>query len=95
MAPKVRKRAQSGRSDAAGGSVVYCDVTEQNRVAMSRHRHNVASRHYDGSRRCCYSWNKLVTVKKIYIYPASDTSDADDDLHDTYTEHVIFSFKSK
>jgi hypothetical protein len=36
-------------------SVVYCDVTEQNRVAMSRHRHNVASRHYDGSRRCCYS----------------------------------------
>jgi hypothetical protein len=30
-------------------SVVYCDVTEQNRVAMSRHRHNVASRHYDGS----------------------------------------------
>jgi hypothetical protein len=40
-------------------------------------------------------WDKLVTVKKIYIYPASDTSDADDDLHDTYTEHVIFSFKSK
>jgi hypothetical protein len=37
------------------GSVVYCDVTEQNRVAMSRHRHNVASRHYDGLRRCCYS----------------------------------------
>jgi hypothetical protein len=37
------------------GSVVYCDVTKQNRVAMSRHRHNVASRHYDGSRRCCYS----------------------------------------
>jgi hypothetical protein len=25
----------------------------------------------------------------------SDTSDADDDLYDTYTEHVIFSFKSK
>jgi hypothetical protein len=36
-------------------SVVYYDVTERNRVAMSRHRHNVASRHYDGSRRCCYS----------------------------------------
>jgi hypothetical protein len=36
-------------------SVVYCDVTERNRIAMSRHRHNVASRHYDGSRRCCYS----------------------------------------
>jgi hypothetical protein len=36
-------------------SVVYCDVTERNRVAMSRHRHNIASRHYDGSRRCCYS----------------------------------------
>jgi hypothetical protein len=36
-------------------SVVYCDVTERNPVAMSRHRHNVASRHYDGSRRCCYS----------------------------------------
>jgi hypothetical protein len=34
-------------------NIVYCDVTEQNRVAMSRHRHNVASRHYDGSRRCC------------------------------------------
>jgi hypothetical protein len=40
---------------ARQSSVVYCDVTEQNRVAMSRHRHNVASRHYDGSRRCCYS----------------------------------------
>jgi hypothetical protein len=39
----------------AEASVVYCDVTERNRVAMSRHRHNVASRHYDGSRRCCYS----------------------------------------
>jgi hypothetical protein len=36
-------------------SIVYCDVTERNRVAMSRHRHNVPSRHYDGSRRCCYS----------------------------------------
>jgi hypothetical protein len=24
-----------------------------------------------------------------------DMSDADDDLHDMYTEHVIFSFKSK
>jgi hypothetical protein len=36
-------------------SVVYCDVTERNRVAMSCHRHNVASRHYDGSRRCYYS----------------------------------------
>jgi hypothetical protein len=36
-------------------NVVYCDVTEQNRVAMSRHRHNVASRHYDGLRHCCYS----------------------------------------
>jgi hypothetical protein len=40
-------------------------------------------------------WGKLITVKKNYIYSASDTSDADDDLHDTYTEHVIFSFKSK
>jgi hypothetical protein len=40
---------------SASPSVVYCDVTEKNRVAMSRHRHNVASRHYDGSRRCCYS----------------------------------------
>jgi hypothetical protein len=40
-------------------------------------------------------WDKLVTVKKIYIHPASDTSDADNDLHDTYTEHVIFNFKSK
>jgi hypothetical protein len=39
----------------ASDSVVYCDVTERNRVAMSRHRHNVASRHYDGSRHCCYS----------------------------------------
>jgi hypothetical protein len=29
--------------------VVYCDVTERNRVAMSRHRHNVASHHHDGS----------------------------------------------
>jgi hypothetical protein len=38
-----------------GANIVYCDVTERNRVAMSRHRHNVASRHYDGSRRCCYS----------------------------------------
>jgi hypothetical protein len=36
-------------------SVVYCDVTEQNRVAMSCHRYNVTSHHYDGSRRCCYS----------------------------------------
>jgi hypothetical protein len=36
-------------------SVVYCDVTEQNRVTLSRHRHNVDSCHYDGSRRCCYS----------------------------------------
>jgi hypothetical protein len=36
-------------------SVVYCDVTERNRIAMSRHRNNVASRHYDGLRRCCYS----------------------------------------
>jgi hypothetical protein len=46
----------AGASNTAGtSSVVYCDVTEQNRVAMSRHRHNVASRHYDGSRRCCYS----------------------------------------
>jgi hypothetical protein len=35
--------------------VVYCDMIERNRVAMSRHRHNVASRHYDGSRHCCYS----------------------------------------
>jgi hypothetical protein len=35
--------------------VVYCDVTERNRVAMSRHRHNVVSRHYDGLRRCCYN----------------------------------------
>jgi hypothetical protein len=40
-------------------------------------------------------WGKLVTVKKIYIHPASDTLDVDDDLHDTYTEHVIFSFKNK
>jgi hypothetical protein len=38
--------------------------------------------------------DKLVTVI-FYIHPASDTSDADDNLHDTYTEHVIFSFKSK
>jgi hypothetical protein len=37
------------------GSVVYCDVTERNRVAMSHHRYNVPSHHYDGSRRCCYS----------------------------------------
>jgi hypothetical protein len=36
-------------------SVVYCNVTERNRVAMSRHCHNVASCHYDGSRRCYYS----------------------------------------
>jgi hypothetical protein len=35
--------------------VVYCDVIERNCIAMSRHRHNIASRHYDGSRRCCYS----------------------------------------
>jgi hypothetical protein len=35
--------------------VVYCDVTEQNCVAMSRQRHNVASRHYDGSRGCYYN----------------------------------------
>jgi hypothetical protein len=35
--------------DHVGGSVVYCDVTERNRVAMSRHRHNVASHHYDES----------------------------------------------
>jgi hypothetical protein len=38
-------------------------------------------------------WRKLVTVKKNYIHPASDTSDADDDLHDTYTEHVSFFLK--
>jgi hypothetical protein len=36
-------------------SVVYCDLTERNRIAMSRHCHNVASHHYDGSRHCCYS----------------------------------------
>jgi hypothetical protein len=41
--------------DQLGFSVVYCDVTERNRVAMSRHRHNVASCHYDGSRCCSYS----------------------------------------
>jgi hypothetical protein len=41
--------------EVVGDSVVYYDVTERNRVAMSRHRHNVASRQYDGSRRCCYS----------------------------------------
>jgi hypothetical protein len=35
-------------------------------------------------------WDKLVTVKIFYIHPASDTSDADDDLHDTYTEHTFF-----
>jgi hypothetical protein len=29
--------------------VVYCDVTKRNRVAMSHHRHNVVSRHYDKS----------------------------------------------
>jgi hypothetical protein len=40
-------------------------------------------------------WGKLVTVNFFYIHPALDTSDADDDLHDMYTEHVIFSFKSK
>jgi hypothetical protein len=40
---------------AARTSVVYCDVKERNRVAMSCHRHNVASHHYDGSRRCYYS----------------------------------------
>jgi hypothetical protein len=134
-----------------------CHVT----VTMSRHRHNVASCHHDGSWRCYYNgiishckcflqppgiehvgcwrwftwhvyrqhcllwrdraklrrnvtspsqrcvaslwrivtllqqWDKLVTVKKIYIHPATDTSDADDDLHDTYTEHVVFSFTSK
>jgi hypothetical protein len=52
----------SGLGSTVGGaalyvvvSVVYCDVTERNRVAMSRHRHNVASRHYDRSQRCCYS----------------------------------------
>jgi hypothetical protein len=38
---------------------------------------------------------KLVIVIFFYIHPASNTSDADDDLHDTYIEHVIFSFKSK
>jgi hypothetical protein len=40
-------------------------------------------------------WGKLVTVNFFYIHPASDTTDANDDLHDTYTEHVNFSFKSK
>jgi hypothetical protein len=43
------------RSGLPEHSVVYCDVTERNRVAMSRHHHNVTSRQYDGSRRCCYS----------------------------------------
>jgi hypothetical protein len=57
----LRRRAIStspvtvGAGTSAGRSVVYCDVIERNRVAMSRHRYNVASRHYDGSRRCCYS----------------------------------------
>jgi hypothetical protein len=36
-------------------SVVYCDVTGKNLVAMSRHHHNVTLRHYDGLRRCCYN----------------------------------------
>jgi hypothetical protein len=48
-------------------SVVYCDVTERNRVAMSRHRHNVASRHYDGSRRCCYSG--VISHRKFFLHP--------------------------
>jgi hypothetical protein len=48
-------------------SVVYCDVTERNRVAMSRHRHNVASRHYDGSRRCCY--NGVISHRKKNLHP--------------------------
>jgi hypothetical protein len=43
------------KSETYAIRVVYCDVTERNRIAMSRHRHNVASRHYDGSRRCCYN----------------------------------------
>jgi hypothetical protein len=47
--------APASSATSAPTSVVYCDVTERNRVAMSRHRHNVTSRHYDGSRRCCYS----------------------------------------
>jgi hypothetical protein len=36
---------------------------------------------------------KLVTVNVFYIHPALDTSDADDNLHDTYTEHVFFLLK--
>jgi hypothetical protein len=41
--------------DGTECKVVYCDVTERNCIAMSRHRHNVASCHHDRSRRCCYS----------------------------------------
>jgi hypothetical protein len=51
----IEYQLMSGRQHGTAASVVYCDVTERNRVAMSRHRHNVASRHYDGSRRYCYS----------------------------------------
>jgi hypothetical protein len=44
-------------------------------------------------------WDKLVTVKKFYIHPALDTSDANNDLHDNDLHdndlHVVFSFKSK
>jgi hypothetical protein len=40
-------------------------------------------------------WGKLVTVNCFYIHPALDTSDVDNDLYDTYIEHVIFSSKSK
>jgi hypothetical protein len=43
------------RGHVGPSSVVYCDVTERNCVTMSRHHHNVALRHYDGSRCCCYS----------------------------------------
>jgi hypothetical protein len=38
-------------------------------------------------------WAKLVTVNFFYIHPESDTSNADDDLDDTYTEHVVFLLK--
>jgi hypothetical protein len=54
-AVSVNEQLQHAAYYEVWNSVVYCDVTERNRVAMSRHRHNVASCHYDGSQSCCYS----------------------------------------
>jgi hypothetical protein len=72
------------------GCLLWRDIAKSHRNITSPSQRCVASSWRIAT--LLLQWGKLVTVNVFYNHLASNTSDADDDLHDTYTKHVIFSF---